>query len=65
MTNKRTELEVFTTYLPKDEAAKVERRMKKQKISKRSQYLRGLILADIGVEGDEIKAGRPKNPEET
>lgn len=65
MPKKRTDLEVWQTYLSREESGKVEKRMKKRKFSKRSQYLRQLIRDDAGIEGEEISAGRPRKEEET
>lgn len=64
MAKKRTDLEVWQTYLSKEESAKVEKRMKRRKFIKRSQYLRQLIRDDAGIEGEEISAGRPRKEED-
>jgi len=57
---KRTELETYQTNLPPEVGPKVAKRMKNLGISKRSQYLRSLILSDIGIEIEEIRVGHPR-----
>ena len=53
-----TELTMVSTYLSSDQIKSLDRLLKKQGV-KRSEYIRSLILADLGIEYSGLRPGRP------
>lgn len=57
-----TELTMVAAYLDSDQVKALDRHLRKRGI-KRSEYIRSLILADLGIEDSVASVGRPRKTE--